>query len=119
MSCAHSTAYYTINARIGTHRCLTCGYQFTDPRLAARPWRPAARRTPRPSDGPTVHFSSDTGAGDLVEMGPAICWAGLASRTEHDQYVVGNWESVTCGNCRRMLAAHNRREAREAKQEDR
>ena len=92
--CQHPTSY-TINRRAGTRRCLTCGYQFTGP-------APARRRR---ADGPVWHFHSGASpveSGARLEMGPAVCQAGMASRTEQEQYVIADWSKVTCGNCHRI-----------------
>lgn len=62
------------------------------------------------ANGPIVHFASRADAEERVHMGPALCKAGMAHRTEHEQYVAGNWAFVTCRSCHRLLAAHNARE---------
>jgi hypothetical protein len=41
-------------------------------------------------------------SGARLEMGPAVCQAGMASRTEQEQYVIADWSKVTCGNCHRI-----------------
>lgn len=57
-----------------------------------------------------IHFGVRSDAQELVHAGPALCRAGRASRTEFDQQVSGDWENVTCSNCKRILAAKNRQE---------
>lgn len=64
-------------------------------------------------DGPIIHFAKHSDASENVEMGEALCGAGYQTRTEHDQYVAGDWSHVDCRNCRRILRAHKAKEARE------
>lgn len=54
------------------------------------------------NDGPIFHLNANPAApAPLVQMGPAACGAGYASRTESEQYVIDNRDAVTCRNCRR------------------
>jgi hypothetical protein len=68
----------------------------------------------RRADGPVIHFAGRQDADERIHMGPALCHAGVAQRTEGEQYVSGDWAYVTCKRCLRQLAAVNAREAREA-----
>jgi hypothetical protein len=51
--------------------------------------------------GPTVHFASAPNTRALVSNGPALCKAGIATRTENEQFISGDWTAVTCRNCLR------------------
>jgi hypothetical protein len=69
----------------------------------------------RDNQGPIIHFATRSDADERVHMGPALCGAGRAARTEHDQYVAGDWAFVSCKSCHRLLQAHNRREQEQAR----
>jgi hypothetical protein len=55
---------------------------------------------------PTIHFARRSDAAERVEMGPAWCNAGRASRTEFEQYVTAIFDHVTCKNCLRSARAY-------------
>lgn len=64
-------------------------------------------------EGPIIHFADRSDADERVHMGPALCKAGTAHRTEHEQYVAGDWAFVSCRRCERIKDAKNRREAQD------
>lgn len=66
------------------------------------------------SAGPIIHFAASPSVGDLVCNGTAICGAGYAHRTEREQYVVGNWASVTCRTCHQRLRTEQANDVRDA-----
>lgn len=69
-----------------------------------------ARR--RATDGPIVHFAARSDAAETPHIGPALCRAGYAARTDKQQYVAGDWAHVTCRNCDRIRETELAREAR-------
>lgn len=64
-------------------------------------------RAHRAEHGPVIHFAARTDAAEAVHHGPALCRAGYAHRTEHEQYIAGDWAHVTCRNCSRIKHAVN------------
>lgn len=87
-------------------------YQRHLAREARLPSRKARRER---AARPIIHFATkDTG--ERLEMGEAICKAGYASRTEHEQYVNGDYAAVTCRRCIAVVKKANRDEENACRQ---